>query len=60
MVLLGVKADGPWLLHSSAQYEQRFSFFPITQADYRLHDTADEPRSVSGIPPAQYQASATQ
>ena len=21
MVLLGVKADGPWLLHSSAQYE---------------------------------------
>lgn len=59
MVLLGVKADGPWLLHSSAQYEQRFSFFPITQADYRLHDTADEPHSVSGIPPAQYQASAT-
>lgn len=59
MVLLGVKADGPWLLHSSAQYEQRFSFFQITQADYRLHDTADEPRSVSGIPPAQYQASAT-
>ena len=59
MVLLGVKADRPWLLHSSAQYEQRFSFCPITQADYRLHDTADEPRSVSGIPPAQYQASAT-
>ena len=28
MVLLGVKADGPWLLHSSAQYEQRFSFLP--------------------------------
>ncbi len=47
------------ILHSSAQYEQRFSFCPITQADYRLHDTADEPRSVSGIPPAQYQASAT-
>ena len=59
MVLLGVKADGPWLLHSSAQYEQRFSFGPITQADYRLHATADEPRSVFGIPPAQYQASAT-
>ena len=53
MVLLGVKADGPWLLHSSAQYEQRFSFCPITQADYRLLETADEPRSVSGIPPAQ-------
>ena len=37
-----------------------FLFTPITQADYRLHDTADEPRLVSGIPPAQYQASATQ